>query len=246
MKNNSSIVPVVSYVNADTHKVQILSENNKKSGIYLWTNLINKKQYVGSSIDLRKRFYPYYNVKYLELNKSMTINRALLKYGYSNFSLDILEYCDPKDLLGREKYYINLLEPKYNISKEPSSFFLGLNHSEETKVKISAANIGSFGRNLGNKHSQEARAKMRAASIGKNKGKNHSKETKAKLRVAAFNQPSCMKIEVTDLELDTKTIYPSISEAARALSISQSSISQYFAKNQQKPCKRRYIFKKIS
>lgn len=34
MKNNP-IVPVASYTNADTQKLQILSENDKKSGIYL-------------------------------------------------------------------------------------------------------------------------------------------------------------------------------------------------------------------
>jgi hypothetical protein len=47
----------------------------------------------------------------------MAINKALLKYGYSQFSLSILEYCD--ELMIKEKYY--LLSPKYNILKEPGS-----------------------------------------------------------------------------------------------------------------------------
>lgn len=176
----------------------------------------------------------------------MKITGALLKYGYSNFSLDICEYCEKKDLLVREKYYMGVIEPEYNISKEPSSFFLGLSHSEETKGKMRAANLGRPNINLGIKRSDETRAKMKAGSIAKNLGKTHSAETIAKMKVAALNQASCVKIEVTDLKLDTKTIYPSISETARALSISQSSISQYFSKNQQKPCKSRYIFKKIA
>lgn len=85
---------------------------------------------------------------------------------------------------------------------------------------------------------------MSAASIGKNLGRIHSEGTKALIRAAALNQASCIGIEVTDLELNTKTVYPSISEAARALNISeiQSSISQYFTKNQKKPCKGRYVF----
>jgi group I intron endonuclease len=94
----------------------------------------------------------------------MLIYRALLKYGYSNFSLVILEYCDTKDLLPspaslaphplparrrrggvglgveREKYYMLLLKSEYNISKEPASPFLGFKHSEETKARISASN----------------------------------------------------------------------------------------------------------
>jgi group I intron endonuclease len=45
----------------------------------------------------------------------MYINRALLKDGYSSFSLYILEYCDEKDLIQREQYYFDLLKPEYNI-----------------------------------------------------------------------------------------------------------------------------------
>jgi group I intron endonuclease len=41
----------------------------------------------------------------------------LLKYGYSNFSIDILEYCELNVLIEREQYYINHLKPEYNIYK---------------------------------------------------------------------------------------------------------------------------------
>jgi len=40
------------YPNSDTCKEKILSENQNKSGIYMWKNRINGKQYIGSSIDL--------------------------------------------------------------------------------------------------------------------------------------------------------------------------------------------------
>jgi hypothetical protein len=56
------------------------------------------------------------------------------------------------------------------------------------------------------------------------------------------NQPNAIKIEVTDLELDTKTTYNSMGEAARALNIKICRISSYFKQNQQKPYKNRYIF----
>jgi group I intron endonuclease len=71
----------------------------------------------------------------------MRICRALLKYGYSNFCLEILEYCDRTELLTREKYYFELLNPEYNLCEEPGST-LGKNHSKETKVKMSAARKG--------------------------------------------------------------------------------------------------------
>jgi group I intron endonuclease len=57
-----------------------------------------------------------------------------LKYGYSNFRLEILEYCDPLSAIKREQYYIDLLKPYYNILKIAGSS-LGLQHSEETKEK---------------------------------------------------------------------------------------------------------------
>lgn len=52
-----------------------------------------------------------------------------MKYGYSNFILEILEYCDKFDLLNREQYYMNLLKPEYNVLLTAGSN-LGFKHSE--------------------------------------------------------------------------------------------------------------------
>ena len=52
-------------------------------------------------------------------------------------------------------------------------------------------------------------------------------------------------IEVTDLETNEVTIYPSFTLAAEALNISQSSISGYFAKQRVNPFRKRYIFKLV-
>jgi len=66
----------------------------------------------------------------------MYISRALLKHGYSDFSLEIIEYCPVELLLKREKHYFDLLLPEYNLSQEQSSpGFLGRTHSDETKTK---------------------------------------------------------------------------------------------------------------
>jgi group I intron endonuclease len=58
-------------------------------------------------------YYSLYSLR--EVRGSIIIQRALLKYGYSNFTLDILEYCELDVLIEREEYYINLLKPEYNI-----------------------------------------------------------------------------------------------------------------------------------
>jgi len=63
------------------------------------------------------------------------IYRSLVKNGYSNFSLEILEYCDLSVLIEREQYYLDLLKPEYNILKTAGSR-LNFKHSEETIAKI--------------------------------------------------------------------------------------------------------------
>lgn len=142
--NSNKIVTVVTYNDASVEMKSILRDNKGKSGVYLWTNKVNGKKYVGSSVNLSRRFKSYYNVNYLKSSsaKTMLINRALLKYGYSNFKLEILEYCEACDLLAREQHFIITILPEYNILQTAGSS-LGFKHSEETKQKISDALIGS-------------------------------------------------------------------------------------------------------
>ena len=76
-----------------------------------------------------------------------------------------------------------------------------------------------------------------------NKGRNHSDETRKKISDA---QPTSQVIEVFDLEEKTKTTYNSIREAARALNLpNHSIISHYIQRNQKKPYKGQYTFKKL-
>jgi len=98
----SPTLPVKTYFNAKADKAQILSDNKNKSGIYMFQNLTNGKQYIGSSNNLTKRFYEYFNQNSLLRNKSMAICCALLKHGHSNFAITILEYCSPDKCLIRE------------------------------------------------------------------------------------------------------------------------------------------------
>ena len=82
---------------------------------------MNDKKYVGSSVDLRRRLLEYYNVNRMLNEKSMPINVALLKYGYTNFSLTILEICDKDSLVPREKHFFEVYSPEYNILNIPGS-----------------------------------------------------------------------------------------------------------------------------
>jgi hypothetical protein len=131
--------PVIVYYNAAIQKNQILENNKGKCGIYRWTNILNGNSYVGSGINLSNRLIQYYSRKFMEtsLKRSKSaIYSALLNHGYSKFSLEILEYCEPSNVIAREQYYIDLLCPEYNLLKTAGSRF-GSNQSEETKQKMS-------------------------------------------------------------------------------------------------------------
>ena len=105
VKDNSNInllKPEVKYINADADKVNIFADNRNKIGIYRWINKLNGNTYVGSSNNLSVRFYTYYSLRSLaKTNRPMV--RALLKYGFSNFSLEILEYYNLDNLIERRK-----------------------------------------------------------------------------------------------------------------------------------------------
>jgi group I intron endonuclease len=134
--------PVLTYLNADTDKLSILKDNRGKSGVYRWTNLTNGKSYIGSSVSLSRRLAQYYNLNLLtKFRQNSLIHKAILKYGYSRFKLDILEHCDRKDVIKREQYYMDTFKPEYNILKFAGSA-IGFVHSSEAIEKIRMKSIG--------------------------------------------------------------------------------------------------------
>jgi group I intron endonuclease len=92
---------------------------------------------------------------------------------------------------------------------------------------------------------------MSVSNKGKNNpmfGKTHNEETISKNTASRASPPNRIKLEVLDLgasPTDTKTIYNSLREAAKALNTNHRTITNYFTNKQQRPYKGRYIFKKI-
>lgn len=143
-----SIFPVVFYTDASKQKADILKDNNKKSGIYRWIHKSSGKTYVGSALNLTHRssfslahfFYCMCEKKKLRHGNSI-ICSSLLKYGYYEFSLEILEYCDPLKIISREQHYLYNLKPEYNILNIARSS-KGFKHSAETKELLRNFNLG--------------------------------------------------------------------------------------------------------
>ena len=97
----SSFVPVFKYKNADTEKLQILTDNKNKAGVYLWLHKESGNMYIGSAINLSKRLKDYYSISYISSEsrgKSHIYSAVYLKHGYENFSLIILEHIDITNL----------------------------------------------------------------------------------------------------------------------------------------------------
>ena len=76
-------------------------------GIYLWTNLINGKKYVGKSEDIAARKRGYRK----EVNKGSDryIIKALRKYGFENFSFEVIEEVE-NNILEREQYWMDFYQ----------------------------------------------------------------------------------------------------------------------------------------
>lgn len=90
--------------------------------------------YIGSSNNISVRMYKYFDLHYLA-KSNRVIDRAMLKYGFPNFTLDILEYCDISKLIDREQYYMDILKPEYNIVSKAGST-LGYKHTSEAIEKM--------------------------------------------------------------------------------------------------------------
>ncbi len=236
LRNSSTSISLVkTYRNPDTQKLQIIQENKGKSGAYRWVKLENGKSYIGSSTNLGKRMSGYFSILNLkaEVKRSRSIiYRSLIKYGYSNFSLEILEYCEPSIVVLREQHFLDLLKPAYNILKFAGSS-LGFKHSLETKAKISRILTGR-------------------AFTTEHIVKIWTLERKVKhlewLQTLNARKTQLQVVVVLDTLTNETTVYNSISEARRSIGCTETAIQGAFnnikevgAASQPRLLKRRYL-----
>ena len=112
--------------------------------IYIRTNLVNGKQYVGQTSDFnqRERSWKCLKIKYA----NPLIDKERKEYGLDNFKSDILKECDDSEGDYWEQYYIKECNTKfpngYNISDGGIGAF-GVIRSEGTKKKLSESHMGN-------------------------------------------------------------------------------------------------------
>jgi group I intron endonuclease len=160
----------------------------------------------------------------------MIIYRSILKYGYSKFSLDILEYCVPSLCLSREQYYLDILKPEYNILKIAGSN-KGSKKSEATKIKISIAQKGELNHFYGKTHTDETKKKiqlsLKAIIRVNNIPRTVTIETKLKMSLRCKGVPVRVFNESNNLIKEFSTI----TSVAKHFGISIRTIGYYLNKN---------------
>ena len=123
-------------------------------GIYIITNKITGKQYIGQSKHIKRRIKEHKQLKDI---KTSYVEKSIKKYGWENFTWDILWECSQNELYAEEKKFIRLYgtrvqgynltwggemeefgNPMYNpdIARRNGQSRVGIKHSKERKLKI--------------------------------------------------------------------------------------------------------------
>jgi len=159
--------------------------------IYLTTNLISGKQYVGQT-NTNNKYY---------LGSGSILQNAIKKYGRKNFKRETLIECSSQEELDKQESFwiqaLNTLQPNgYNIElggngtgklseqqiEKLKNALTGKSFSEEHKKKLKDNHVGM----LGKTHTIEARKKIGEGALGRKgfKDKKHTEETRKKISKA--------------------------------------------------------------
>ncbi len=189
--------------------------------VYLITNLINGKIYVGQDSYNRPNYF----------GSGIKIKNSIKKHGIHNFKKDILFQCETAEELDEtETYWIAKLEATnkeigYNIQKK-SRQWIGT-HKEESKLKMKIARTLYHKNNPGKHHSKETIEKIKKSNLGIKHncpnmlGRKHSNETILKLS-------NINKIPICQYTLDNIFIreWDSVDTAGKELNLDGASIGK--------------------
>jgi group I intron endonuclease len=196
--------------------VENLVENR---GIYKIVNNINGKIYIGSAKDFKKRYESHVNALLKNKHHNRKLQNGVNKYKIENFTFVPIEYIDDvNQLIVREQYYLDLLNPYYNICKVAGNS-LGCIRTKKTRKLISQALKGKVsGKN------NPMYGKPRPDLILRNKlckGKIASMATRLKMRA---NSTKIRKVSQFSRDGVQIAEFSSISDAYRSTGVNISTI----------------------
>lgn len=150
---------------------------NQLSGIQRILNKINGNCYIGSSLNVEKRYKHHLSTLRHNSSRCSILQKAFNKYGEDNFEFQVILCCKPEYRLYYEQQLIRELNSQYNVFTNVSDSPLRqFTFTEQSKLKMSIAHKGK-------KLSEQHKHNISLA----NKGRVFSKESKDKIRKAKQN-----------------------------------------------------------
>jgi group I intron endonuclease len=130
---------------------------NQNCGIYRILNKRNGKYYIGSSKNIKRRFKTHLN----ELNKGKHKNTKLqLAWNAENdksmFVFHGFIYCKSEDLIKIEQNCLDIMRPKYNISRKAANNSMTTEQAKKAQEKVP-------------KEKRIERARIACLSVGENR-----------------------------------------------------------------------------
>lgn len=175
-----------------------------------------EKSYVGSTSNFNRRKWCHLYSLRTKRHQNPVLQTHVNKYGIEDVHIEILELVnDQHVLLPREQYFLDTLNPSFNISKIAGSNY-GLKRSLEVRAARSV-----ISKRL--KHTPEAKEKIRQANIGRFIGKKHTPEFCERIRLRTLGNNHIGKKVV---DLSTGIIYDRIKDAATAKGLHRSKVSE--------------------
>jgi len=197
--------------------------------VYLVTNRVNGKRYVGKTKrDLDRRWYEHVTHSHGG-SEAMALYRAIRKHGPDAFDLSVLEECDTEEQLDEaEKRWIRELGTfgrEYNMT-EGGDGLKGYRHTEETKRRMSESRKGSrnhfYGKKWGRQGplTEEIKEKLRQAHLGlrhteASRGKISEVQYVRVVQSDAEGNPLATYLSLKDAEVITGIKFQNISRACR-------------------------------
>lgn len=136
-----------------------------KTGVYLITHRRTGRRYVGSAVDLRKRWKEHRRGLDSGKHHSRFLQRQWAKDGAEAFEFTVALYCDRENLLMYEQALIDFYRPEFNTAPTAGSQ-LGYRHSDDARRRMSAARRKDFSPMTGRRHSEETKRRISLAKTG--------------------------------------------------------------------------------
>lgn len=145
-------------------------------GVYRIKCMANNRAYIGSSVNIQRRFYQHLYQLCRGKHGNKHLQNAWDKYGEVGFKFMVIEIT--ADLIAREEHHISVTKSAFNYINQPLTRPMSFIRTAEHNARIGLAHRGRT-------FSTETRAKMSVA----HKGKKLTPKTRQRMALAHTGLP---------------------------------------------------------